>query len=103
MQIICEHKLLQVFFKDGTIVVHMLLAAFYPLLNGGGKLALGVGSDDPLPACLEGYLRQQEASQLEPHSTEGKMSAWALSSKEVRWRIVQMPFATVDVWTESAM
>jgi hypothetical protein len=83
MQIIFVKSIIQGYFSTwySTTVVHVLLAAFYPLLNGGGKLALGVGSDDPLPACFEGYLRQQEASQLDPHSTEGKMSAVALSSK----------------------
>jgi hypothetical protein len=36
--------------------MNALLASLVPLLEGGGKVLLSQGPDDPLPAVLEGLL-----------------------------------------------
>jgi hypothetical protein len=49
-----------------------LFAPLLPAPEGGGKVLLGDGPNDPLPVVLEGLLGQRHASQLGLHSREQK-------------------------------
>ncbi len=67
---ILKYKFFELFFYLGIVETFALFAAFYTLPNGGGKLAFGGGSDDPLQTRRQAVLGQREVSQLQLSAIE---------------------------------
>jgi hypothetical protein len=64
------------FFDIVATDTYTLFAALRPAPEGGSKVLLGDGPDDPLSAVLEGLLCQHLASQLGFHFWEEEKVRW---------------------------
>jgi hypothetical protein len=76
-----------------------MFAAVHLPPNGSGGLIFGDGSDNPILACLDALLGQQDASQPHLHYPTETQTAGAISDKQ-RWvancLYASLPFEVLD-------